>query len=72
MNYRIYANGIKGWELIKTTYNVDEINIIIDNLTNEYTRYIVIQHDMENNQDIPYMRGELERNVRCRNEERKI
>ena len=44
--YKLYAqNKIKGWELIKTSNDLDELNLISETLKpKEYYEYLIVEH----------------------------
>lgn len=55
-NYRIYvyAKG-KGYILVATVYNKDQIDKIAKNYSSEiYEKILVIRHDFDMNYDEPY------------------
>lgn len=54
--WKIYALGEKGWEHITNLYEEETIQDNIDNLYDlGYTNVIVIEHNSELNQDMPYV-----------------
>lgn len=61
MYYKIYANGLRGWEYITSTYKEDSIEEIISKLETEiYSRALVIQHDIKKQEDSVYMSEYIE------------
>lgn len=64
MIYKIYVYGYRGYELLETVYDVEDVGIVLDNLNGElYYLYIVIEHNIKENSDTPIMTGYLDYNV---------
>ena len=57
INYRIYGNNRKvGWEQLNTVYKEEKVHEFINYVNpNEYMTVMVIKHDFEYNQDIPFL-----------------
>lgn len=54
-NYRIYLYREFGYELEKTTPDEHEIDDYIKRKKKDYSRLLVIKHDIKQNMDIPYV-----------------
>jgi len=54
-NYRIYLYREFGYELDKVTKEEKEIDDYIRRKDKDYSRLLVIKHDIKQNMDIPYV-----------------
>lgn len=52
-NYRIYLYRSYGYDLEKTTQDAQEIDDYIKRKDKDYSRLLVIRHDIQQNMDIP-------------------
>ena len=57
INYRIYGNHRQfGWELLNTVYKEEKVYEFINYVNpNEYMTVMVIKHDFERDEDIPFL-----------------
>ena len=65
MNYRIYANNRKfGWEHLTTVYSQEHVYKFIEFINPEnYDRIMVIEHDIELDQDTPFLVKPLDKGI---------
>lgn len=54
-NYRIYLYREFGYELERATKEEREIDYYITKKNKDYSRLLVIKHDIKQNMDIPYV-----------------
>ena len=55
MNYRIYKN-VNGWEIVDiVTQFKDVLKIVVCLLNDNVTNFLVIEHDIKQDMDIPIM-----------------
>lgn len=57
INYRIYGNHRQfGWELLNTVYKEEKVYEFVNYVNpNEYMTVMVIKHDFERDEDIPFL-----------------
>ena len=57
INYRIYSNHRQfGWKLLNTVYQEEKVHEFISYVNpNEYMTVMVIKHDFERDEDIPFL-----------------
>ena len=54
-NYRIYLYREFGYELERVTKEEREIDYYITKKNKDYSRLLVIKHDIKQNMDVPYV-----------------
>lgn len=61
--FKVYGdNYFKGWELVKTTDNINKANVIIENMDARiYRGFILVERSELLNQDVVVDRGTLDR-----------
>lgn len=71
MNYRVYGNSNKGWKFVKNVTSKDKAIEIGQNLNpKDFSKYMIIEHNSDRNEDIPIIVEILsdEHNVKFENE----
>ena len=65
MNYRVYLRKNYAYvECVKCS-NIEEVEIVLENAL-EYDEYLIIQHDIKLNMDIPFERGQIQKPINKR------
>lgn len=65
MNYRIYGETSRGWRAVDNVADKDKAIEIGQNLNpRDYAKYMIIEHDSKNNEDIPIIVETLSENCK--------
>lgn len=65
MNYRIYGETSRGWKSVDNVADKDKAIEIGQNLNpRDYTKYMIIEHNSKNDEDIPIIVETLSENCK--------